>query len=279
MRSAGFAVTHELGRGMEGVVAALDAEHVVKVWDRRPLAEVERLRTFYDAVGAGLREAGVDLTVPRITAVVEADGLVLTVHPRLRGRPGGPGPGPVVEVLAGLAQVEPHPDMAVLPVPDGEVPFDPAVPFGESMAALVRRRARWSRTGSRPTWSSGWPRTSARSSRWRRASSTATSVRCTCSSRADDRPGCSTSATSRPSATPPSTPLSPRACRTCSVPGPQPPRLRSTRPRRPGSATTRVRSSSTARRTDWSPPAVSPAIPGPHVDWCLALVETWARRC
>ena len=142
MRTAGFAVTHELGRGMEGVVAALDDERVVKLWDRRPLEEVERLRVFYDAVDAGLHEAGVALTVPRIEEVAEADGLVLTVHPRLRGLPGGPGPGPVVEVLAGLARVEPHPDMAVLPVPDGEVPFDPPVPFGESLGALVRRRAR-----------------------------------------------------------------------------------------------------------------------------------------
>lgn len=142
MRTAGFGVTHEVGRGMEGVVAALDDQRVVKLWDRRPLGEVERLRTFYDAVDAGLREAGVRLTVPRIEEVAEVAGLVLTVHPRLRGQPGGPGPGPVVEVLAGLARVEPHPDMAVLPVPDGEVPFDPAVPFGESMAVLVRRRAR-----------------------------------------------------------------------------------------------------------------------------------------
>ena len=142
MRTAGLDVTHELGRGMEGVVAALDDQRVVKLWDRRPLEEVERLRVFYDAVDAGLREAGVVLSVPRIEEVVEADGLVLTVHPRLRGLPGGPGPGPVVEVLAGLARVEPHPGMAVLPVPDGEVPFDPAVPFGESLGALVRRRAR-----------------------------------------------------------------------------------------------------------------------------------------
>ena len=147
MRAAGYAVSVELGRGMEGVVAALDDERVVKLWDRRPLEEVERLRVFYDAVAAGLQEAGVGLTVPRIDEVAEVDGLVLTVHPRLRGLPGGPGPGPVVEVLAGMARVEPHPDMAVLPVPDGEVPFDPAVPFGESLGALVRRRA-----GLVPDW-------------------------------------------------------------------------------------------------------------------------------
>ena len=80
MRSAGFAVTHELGRGMEGVVAALDDQWVVKLWDRRPLEEVERLRVFYDAVAAGLQDAAVGLTVPRIAEVAEADGLVLTVQ-------------------------------------------------------------------------------------------------------------------------------------------------------------------------------------------------------
>lgn len=142
MRAAGYPVTHEVGRGMEGVVAALDDAHVVKVWDRRPRAEVERLRRFYDAVDAGLRDAGAGLAVPRVLEVAEADGLVLTVHPLLRGSPAAdPGPGPVVEVLAALASVQPHPDMALLPVPDGEVPFAADVPFGEQLAALVRRRA------------------------------------------------------------------------------------------------------------------------------------------
>jgi hypothetical protein len=142
LRAAGYPVTHEVGRGMEGVVAGLDDERVVKVWDRRPRVEVDRLRTFYDAVHDGLVEAGVALAVPRILDVAEVDGLVVTVHPLLPGRPGvGGGPGPVVEVLAGLAEVETHPDMAALPVPDGERPFDPAVPFGVSLADLVQRRA------------------------------------------------------------------------------------------------------------------------------------------
>lgn len=142
LRAAGYPVTHEVGRGMEGVVAALDQERVAKVWDRRPRDEVDRLRTFYDAVHDGLEEAGVRLAVPRILDVGEADGLVVTVHPLLRGRAvAGAGPEPVVEVLAGLSQVSVRPEMAVLPVPDGERPFDPAVPFGDSMADLVQRRA------------------------------------------------------------------------------------------------------------------------------------------
>lgn len=142
LRAAGYPVTHEVGRGMEGVVAALDDQRVVKVWDRRPRVEVDRLRTFYDAVHDGLEEAGVALAVPRILDVGEVDGLVVTVHPLLPGRAEvGTGPGPVMEVLAGLSEVVVHPGMAVLPVPDGERPFDPSVPFGVSLADLVVRRA------------------------------------------------------------------------------------------------------------------------------------------
>lgn len=142
MRAAGYAVTHEVGRGMEGVVAALGDQRVVKVWDRRPHAEVERLRTFYDAVTAGLVEIGSSLQVPGILEVAEAAGLVVTVHPRLRGAPTAPStPEPVLDVLEVLSGVPVHPDLAVLPVPDGEQPFDPAVPFGTSMAELVERRA------------------------------------------------------------------------------------------------------------------------------------------
>lgn len=144
LRAAGFPVTHEVGRGMEGVVAALDDERVVKAWDRRPRAEVDRLRTFYAAVATGLRDVGAPFAVPEVLEVAEVGGLVVTVHPWLRGRAlalDGTRPEPVVEVLEWLARVEPHPDMAALPVPDGEAAFDPAVPFGWSMAALVERRA------------------------------------------------------------------------------------------------------------------------------------------
>ena len=144
LRAAGLAVTHEVGRGMEGVVWALDDERVVKVWDRRPRFEVERLRTFYDAVEVGFDRAGVRLAVPRILAIGEAevDGCVVTVHRRLRGQAvEGARPEPVLAVLEALAQVPAHPDLAVLPVPDGEVAFDPDVPFGDSLAGLVVRRA------------------------------------------------------------------------------------------------------------------------------------------
>ena len=142
LRAAGYPVTHEIGRGMEGFVAALDDERVVKVWDRRPRAEVDRLGTFYDAVETGFVRAGVALAVPRILGIGEADGRVVTVHRRLRGEAvRSARPEVVLHVLELLAQVPAQPDLAVLPVPDGEPPFDPEVAFGDSLAGLVLRRA------------------------------------------------------------------------------------------------------------------------------------------
>lgn len=145
LRAAGFPVTHELGRGMEGIVAALDHDRVVKRWDRRPRPEIERLRTFYAAVEAGFDEAGVALAVPTILDIGEVDGLVVTVQRRLQGIPvDAAGPEPVLQVLQvleALAQVPARPGLAVLPVPDGDEPLDPDVAFGDSLADLVLRRA------------------------------------------------------------------------------------------------------------------------------------------
>jgi aminoglycoside phosphotransferase (APT) family kinase protein len=138
LRAAGFDVSDVLGEGMEGLVAVLDEERVVKLWDRRDRADVERLRMFYDAVVA----AGFGLPVPRILEVAEAAGRVVTVQQRLHGSaPAEPDATLVVEVLEALAAVPAHPGLAVLPVPDGEPPFDADARFTESLAALVERRA------------------------------------------------------------------------------------------------------------------------------------------
>ncbi len=154
MLAAGYDVGEVLGSGMEGTVAVLDDDRVVKLWDRRTRADVDRLRSFYDAVA---RAAGFALAVPRILEVVRGrTAVVVTVQVRLHGSaPTGSAAAPaatrlVVDVLAALAEVEVHPDMAVLPVPDGEPPFDPAVPFTTSLADLVgaSRRARWSATST-----------------------------------------------------------------------------------------------------------------------------------
>ncbi len=199
-------------------MAALDDERVVKAWDRRPRAEVDRLRTFYAAVATGLRDVGAPFAVPE---VLESRRSVGSSSPCTRGSAAGARarrhrPEPVVEVLEWLARVEPHPDMAALPVPDGEAAFDPAVPFGWSMAALVERRAPLLGDAVAPGV----------------VDRLAAALRalepvpprlvhgdlgpCTCSSRTGARPGCSTSATSPPWATRPSTPRSRRASRTCS---------------------------------------------------------------
>ena len=139
LRAAGYGVGEVLGAGMEGTVAALDDDRVVKLWDRRTRDDVDRLRTFYDAVHA----AGFALAVPRILEVTEVEGRVVTVQARLYGAaPAAADATLVVQVLDDLAAVPVHPDMAVLPVPDGETAFDPAVPFPLSMADLVERRGR-----------------------------------------------------------------------------------------------------------------------------------------
>ena len=121
---------------MEGTVAVLDEERAVKLWDFRDRTDIDRLRVFYDAVA----ESGFALAVPRILEVAEVEGRMVTVQVRLHGEPLADADA-VVDVLAALADVPVHPDMAVLPVPDGERPFDPTVPFARSLADLVERRA------------------------------------------------------------------------------------------------------------------------------------------
>ena len=136
LSAAGFPATEVLGAGMEGTVAVLDEERAVKLWDFRDRTDIDRLRVFYDAVA----ESGFALAVPRILEVAEVEGRMITVQARLHGEPLADADA-VVDVLAALADVPVHPDMAVLPVPDGERPFDPTVPFARSLADLVERRA------------------------------------------------------------------------------------------------------------------------------------------
>lgn len=45
LRAAGYDVGEVLGAGMEGTVVILDDDRVVKLWDRRTRADVDRLRT------------------------------------------------------------------------------------------------------------------------------------------------------------------------------------------------------------------------------------------
>jgi len=68
---------------MEGTVAALDEQRVVKLWDRRDRTRVKRLRISYDAVEA----SGFALAIPRILQVAEVAGSVLTVQVPLTESP------------------------------------------------------------------------------------------------------------------------------------------------------------------------------------------------
>jgi Ser/Thr protein kinase RdoA (MazF antagonist) len=135
-----------LGAGMEGTVIDLGGDLVAKIWQRRTAEDLETLRTFYEAV------AGAQLTVrtPRILQVLALDGQCVTVEPRLGGKPlwnadgGSPTPTDadvacMLDVLAALAAPAPTPHMGVLPVLEGEEPFEPGT-FTRSLAGLVERR-------------------------------------------------------------------------------------------------------------------------------------------
>ena len=146
LTSAGHRPGAVLGAGMEGTVIDLGGDLVAKIWQRRTAEDLETLRTFYEAV-AGAQPA---VRTPRILEVLELDGQHATVEPRLGGRPlwTADGESPtltdadvacVVEVLAALAAVDPTPDMGVLPVLEGEEPFEPGE-FARSLAGLVERR-------------------------------------------------------------------------------------------------------------------------------------------
>lgn len=136
-----------LGAGMEGVVLALDDNHVAKVWHGRSAAELERLRTFT----AGLAEAGLPFATPRVLDVISAGDVLVSVEARLRGRPMRPTVGtedPVTDVeaaaltdvLTALSLVTPAAGLSVLPVLAGESAFAMDQPFPSQLAELVESR-------------------------------------------------------------------------------------------------------------------------------------------
>ena len=151
LRRSGFRPDAVLGSGMEGTVVGLGDDLVAKIWHRRTAGELDALKRFYDAVA----EADAGFSTPRIHQVLRLDGQLATVEPRLHGRPlrraaddGWPVLGEaevaaVIDVLAGLAGIEPTPGMGGLPVLEREAPFDTeTTPFARSLAGLVERRVR-----------------------------------------------------------------------------------------------------------------------------------------
>lgn len=142
LSSLGYSPGEVLGSGMEGTVIALGSDLVAKVWHRRSAAELSTLQRFYTAVGA----AGLPYAVPSIHSIVDVDGKWATIEARLPGVPLTHDPTPaavsaVVSVLASLAAVEPTPEMGILPILEGETPFN-TEPFARSLARLVERRVK-----------------------------------------------------------------------------------------------------------------------------------------
>lgn len=148
VRDLGLPATTVLGSGIEGTVLDLADGSVLKVWSRRTGDELQLLRGFYDSVAG----AGLPFGVPQILEVRRVGGRYATVQVRLEGQPlwEQPGVSPplddedveaVITVLAALAAVQSAPEMAVLPVLEGEAAFDPGTSFERSLADLVEARA------------------------------------------------------------------------------------------------------------------------------------------
>jgi hypothetical protein len=82
-RGLGFSKAEVIGRGMEGVVYALDDALVGKVWFRRRPTELEPLRAFY----SHLREQKLSFRTPEILDLNEVAGHAVTVERELHGTP------------------------------------------------------------------------------------------------------------------------------------------------------------------------------------------------
>lgn len=140
-----------LGSGMEGAVVELGGGLVAKIWYRRTAAELETLKSFYDAVSL----SDPSLETPAIVQILHLQGEYATVEKLLSGKPlwkPTEGVSPtlsdsqiqcVTDVLASLAAVEATSGMGVLPILEGEAPFDTEqLPFERSLAGLVERRVK-----------------------------------------------------------------------------------------------------------------------------------------
>jgi hypothetical protein len=79
----GYPAAKPLGAGMEGAVYRLDEDLVAKVWGRKGEAELTAMRVFYEQLAA----IGLDFATPRFLELWEAEGLQVTIEPRLPGVP------------------------------------------------------------------------------------------------------------------------------------------------------------------------------------------------
>lgn len=150
LADAGHVPGSVLGAGMEGVVVELGDDLVAKTWHARTRGDLDQLREFYAAV----RTSGIGLATPTIEQVIDVGDQVVSIERRLHGRPLRKAMDDrthvvtdaevscVLTVLTALRRATPAPEMASLPVLDGEHPFEPDTAFTGNLAALVGRRTR-----------------------------------------------------------------------------------------------------------------------------------------
>lgn len=136
-----------LGAGVEGSVFDLHDGTVAKIWNHRPLRELECLRDFYDVVAA----AAPAIDTPRILRVLPVEHLVVTVEARLSGAPvwvaDGTSPDltttqtdAMTQALAALGDIAGVPAFRSLPILPGEPPLPAGETFEVALAGLVERR-------------------------------------------------------------------------------------------------------------------------------------------
>lgn len=147
-RWLGGAVPVLLGEGMEGCVYEIDADRVAKVWFNESAASLERVRPFYDALGAGR----LPFAVPTMLELIEVNGRRVTIETRFSGTPLArlldadevdvdTARIKFVDVLAGLAgsgRVHQGRDLAVLDEPTPM--YAPDESFADALGRLVKRR-------------------------------------------------------------------------------------------------------------------------------------------
>lgn len=149
LRAAGYETTTFLASGAEGSVHVLDSGTIAKVWATRTRDQLNRIKTFYDALAL----ADLPFETPRVFDIVDLNGAHATIEKRLVGRPlhdDQPGVSPaldpadvatIVFVLRALAAARPSGNLNALPPLDEDTsPWTPETAFTSGLIALVEKR-------------------------------------------------------------------------------------------------------------------------------------------
>lgn len=147
LQKRGFTAGPVLGAGMEGTVVDLSDGLVAKVWHARTRESLVALLDF----GRALSSAPIPFAVSGTLELLEHEGVSVTIERRVEGTPlrlDAQSDPPLAsdlearlmgDALEGLSRAS-DPRLSALPVLPGEAAFDPAESFGQSLAALVKRR-------------------------------------------------------------------------------------------------------------------------------------------